>query len=360
MLSITYCITALCCFSATAIHCFNQATPVPVSYPEYFGNHFSIPEDNPITEEGVYLGRMLFYEPALSFTNQVSCATCHQQQLAFTDGKRFSAGADGVLQPRNTMSLANLLWVRRLFWDGRATGLEKQAETPLTGQHEMGQSLQAGAEKLFRKGFYEPYFKKAFGSDSITGEKIVKALAQFERTLVSANSRYDMFLRGMYKPSESELNGISLFYSGPDPARHLRGASCDHCHGGPKTYNELFHNNGLDSVPGDAGMEKLTGQATDRGRFRVVTLRNIALTAPYMHDGRFTTLEQVVSHYNEHVQQSSSLSPFLQNLSNNTNGTSLDLTRQEQKDLVAFLHMLTDSTFITDKRFSNPFIKENL
>lgn len=351
------CIAVALCLSARGLHLFNNATPLRIDYPDYFGNRILIPQDNPTTDQGVYLGRMLFYETALSANNLVSCGTCHQQKFAFTDGKQFSKGFDGTLQTRNTMSLANLLWVRHFFWDGRATGLEKQAETPLASPHEMGQSLEVSAEKLRKKHIYTSRFRDAFGSDSITGEKILKALAQFERTLVSANSRYDKYLRGQYQPAVSEINGISLFYTKSNPAKNIRGAACGHCHGGPKTFSELFHNNGLDSFPKDRGREKITGQAFDRGRFRVVTLRNIALTAPYMHDGRFSTLEEVIMHYNHHITQINTLSPFLQNNSNTANGKSLDLTIQEEKDLVAFLHMLTDSSFITDNRFSNPFLK---
>lgn len=147
------------------------------------------------------------------------------------------------------------------------------------------------------------------------------------------------------------------FFFVPDPAKHIRGATCGQCHGGPKTFSELFHNNGLDSILKDKGREAITGQDYDRGRFRVVTLRNIALTAPYMHDGRFNTLEEVISHYNEHIIKTSTVSPFLQNNSNTENGHTLDVTVQEKKDIISFLQMLTDSSFITDKRFSNPFSK---
>ncbi len=359
MLKLIYCITAVACISAISFD-NKSAEPLLIAYPDYFGNRITIPENNPTTRQGAYLGRMLFYETALSANNIISCATCHQQKLAFTDGQQFSMGVDGILQPRNTMSLANLLWVRRFFWDGRISGLEKQAEIPLTGPHEMGQTLDISAEKLRNKKIYASRFRDAFGSDSITGERISKALAQFQRTLVSAGSRYDQYLQGKYTPTASELNGLKLFFSNPNPARNIRGANCGHCHGGPKTFIELFHNNGLDRLAKDPGRENVTGQAYDRGRFRVVTLRNIALTAPYMHDGRFNTLEEVISHYNEHITQSSTLSPFLQNNSNRAEGKSLDLNLQEKKELMAFLHMLTDSSFITDKRFSNPFFKQQL
>jgi cytochrome c peroxidase len=312
--------------------------PFTPAYPSYFGSRIYIPDDNPLTVQGAQLGRMLFYETALSAGDRVSCATCHRQELAFTDGKKFSAGVDGTLQPRNTMSLANLLWVRNFFWDGRAPGLEQQAEVPLTNPHEMRQSLAVSAGKLQHKALYPPLFKAAFGSDTVTGQRIVQALAQFERTLISAGSRYDQYLQGTYQPTPAEADGIALFYG---------KASCSHCHEGPKTYGELFHNNGLDSVPRDPGRETITGQTYDRGRFRVVTLRNIGLTAPYMHDGRFPTLEEVIDHYSDHIESSATLSPFLRD--------NLKLTAEEKKDLLAFLKMLTDSAFITNPKFSNPF-----
>lgn len=332
-----------------------EPTPLVLQYPAYFGNRTFMPADNPITVEGAELGRRLFYDPILSANDRIACATCHRQEYAFTDRKRFSAGVDGTLTRRNAMSLANLLWVRNFFWDGRANGLELQAAVPMQDAHEMGQALALSAKKLQATAIYPPMFAKAFGTTNITGELITKAIAQFERTLISCNSRYDKYLQGAYHPTASELNGMNLFFTNPDAARKIRGAACEHCHGGPKTFNELFHNNGLDSIPADAGRQDITLQPTDKGRFRVATLRNIALTAPYMHDGRFNTLEEVVDHYNEHIQQSDNLSIFLQQHSNTENGIQLGLTAGEKKDLVAFLHVLTDSSFITDKRFSNPF-----
>jgi cytochrome c peroxidase len=314
--------------------------PLPLRYPAYYGNRIDVPEDNPTTEEGVALGRRLFYETALSANGKISCGNCHRQELAFTDGQTFSTGFDGTPTDRNAMSLVNLLWVRNFFWDGRARGLEQQAETPLTHPHEMGQGLCISAEKLQKKGNYPRLFKAAFGTSIISGDLICKALAQFERTLISADSRYDRYLQNAYTPTSAERRGIGLFFD---------RANCGHCHSGPKTFNELFHNNGLDSFSKDPGRETVTGQVIDRGRFRVVTLRNIALTAPYMHDGRFRTLEAVLDHYSEHIQHSATLSPFI------TEG-GLHLSVQEKNDIIAFLNMLTDSSFVTDKRFSNPFI----
>ncbi|MES2733951.1 MAG: cytochrome c peroxidase [Bacteroidota bacterium] len=326
-------------------------------YPSNFGNRFTIPADNPMTKQGVHLGRMLFYEKRLSSNNSLSCATCHQQKLAFTDGQAFSRGVDAIETKRSSMSIANLLWVRQFFWDGRAKSLEEQAITPMTDPHEMGQSLEESAKKLQQASIYPPLFKLTFGSDTITGDRITKALAQFERTLISSNSKYDQYLAGEYQPTAQEKRGHDLFMTHPAPEQNLRGANCGDCHGGYKTFMEFYHNNGLEAEPKDIGREALTKKYTDRGRFRVPTMRNIALTAPYMHDGRFKTLEEVLDHYNEHVQGSSSLAPLISEATNEIGGKSLKLTSEEKQDVIAFMHMLTDSTFITDARFSDPHPK---
>ena len=333
--------------------------PYNLEYPDYFGNRISIPEDNATTKQGVFLGRMLFYETKLSSSKTISCASCHQQKLAFTDGKAFSAGVNGIPTKRSSMSLANLLWVRNFFWDGRAKGLEDQAKFPLNDPHEMGSYLNEAVKELQKAKEYPPLFRQAFGTAEITADRITKAIAQFERTLISANSNYDKYLKGEYKPSKQELNGMELFMNSPQPEKNIRGANCAQCHGTPKMYMELFHNNGLDTEPKDIGREELTGMPNDRGRFRVATLRNIALTAPYMHDGRFKTLEEVVDHYNEHINSSKTLSISLKDRSNVINGKNLGLTASEKLDVISFLKMLTDSTFINDPKFSDPHLKRN-
>lgn len=331
-----------------------ETGPYKFIYPANFGDRISIPDDNPTTKQGVYLGRMLFYEKRLSANNTISCASCHKQERAFTDDKPFSEGIDHTLTSRNAMSLTNLLWTRKFFWDGRSASLEEQAVFPLTNVHEMGQSLDLSAQKIKNRPQYPALFKLVYGDDAITGNRIIKAIAQFERTLISCNSHYDQYLRNEYKPTEKELKGMTLFMTGPDPEKGIRGANCVHCHGGTKNYMELFHNNGLDSISADPGIENITGLASDKGRFKAPTLRNIALTAPYMHDGRFKTLEEVVDHYSDHIRQSPSLSVFLTGESNERGGTSLKLHPEEKIELIAFLNMLTDSTFIIDKRFSDP------
>lgn len=325
-----------------------------LEYPKNFGNRFSIPSDNPMQKEVVYLGRMLFYEPLLSANNQISCASCHQQKLAFTDGKTLSVGVSGKTTKRNSMSLANLLWVRQLFWDGRSSSLEEQAMGPLTHPDEMAQSLAVSCQKLEKTKLYPALFLEVFHTKKITPELITKSIAQFERTLISANAKYDQYLAGTTSLNSYESNGLKLFSSLPQPENGIRGAGCVQCHGGAKTYIELFHNNGLPIDERDLGRFEITQNAIDKARFRVPTLRNIALTAPYMHDGRFKTLENVLDHYNEHIENVSNLSPFLKNNTNEKNGKSLALTAQEKQDIIAFLHTLTDSSFIQNPAFANP------
>lgn len=346
------CLSVACGFSVvnSSVH----TEPFELKYPASFGGRFTIPADNPMTKEGVALGRMLFYEERLSVNNGISCASCHKQKLAFTDGMPFSTGVDGSGTKRNSMSLSNLLWVKNLFWDGRSASLEAQSIVPLTDAHEMGQSLEVSSKKLSETEHYPQLFEKAFGTSEIDGARISKALAQFQRTLISANSKYDQYLRGEYQPTASELKGLKLFSSAPQPDKNIRGANCIHCHAAPKTFSELFHNNGLDGVQRDLGREDVTKLAEDRGRFRVPTLRNIAVTAPYMHDGRFWSLDEVIDHYSDHINASATLSPFIAGVTNKPGSLGLKLSEEEKHDIVSFLQMLTDKEFLTNQAFSDP------
>ncbi|TYZ07644.1 cytochrome-c peroxidase [Hymenobacter lutimineralis] len=336
-----------------------SATPYDLQIPGGLPAKPAIPADNLLTVEGVALGRMLFYEPRLSRNNTLSCGSCHQQSKAFTDGRARALGVDGQQHQRSTMSLANVLWEFSLNWDGAARSLEDQARLPLENPVEMHQTLGEGVRKLQQTDLYPPLFEKAFGSRLITEANLLKALAQFERTLLSANSRYDRYLRREADLTRDEQMGALLFRSHPGEVGGIfvRGAACHHCHletTGLFSSPEFF-NNGLDAAFADTGRGGITGQVADQGKFRAPSLRNIALTAPYMHDGRFQTLEAVVDHYNEHVERAS---PFLDPnllLSNTPNGTKLDLTAKEKQQLIAFLRTLTDSAFIKDPRFSNPF-----
>ena len=197
----------------------------------------------------------------------------------------------------------------------------------------------------------------AFGSDTITEERILEALSQFERTLISANSRYDQYLQDQDVLSEEEVEGMQLFMTHPEPRMGLRGGNCGDCHGGTLLTMQTFHNNGLDEVFTDNGLGEVSGNPRQNGMFiKAPSLRNIALTAPYMHDGRFTTLEEVLLHYNDHMNYNSpNLDPLIIESSNQFNGKTLSLTEEEKRKIILFLHTLTDSTFISDKRFSDPF-----
>jgi cytochrome c peroxidase len=334
----------------------DKPTAYNLQVPSNFPALPAVPADNALTNEGVALGRQLFYEKALSLNGTVACASCHRQELAFTDGLAHSTGVNGSTTLRGSMSLANLAWEPKLMWDGAATGLESQARIPIENPLEMHQSLSAGVAKLQATDKYPALFRKAFGSSTITEANVQKALAQFERTLISGNSRYDRFRRGDATAlSDYEQQGMTLFLTHPEPSIRLRGGNCGDCHGGDLQTDHQFRNNGLDLTFTDRGLGALTGQPTDNGKFRVPSLRNIALTAPYMHDGRDTSLAQVVDHYDKHVVRNSpNIDPLLLNASNTSSGTTLNLTTSEKAKIVAFLRTLTDSTFIRDPRFAKP------
>ncbi|SNR83884.1 cytochrome-c peroxidase [Hymenobacter mucosus] len=334
-------------------------TPYALALPKNLPQTVTIPASNPLTVEGVELGRKLFYEVKLSRTGTQSCGSCHQQSKAFTDGLAHAVGVDGAPHPRGAMSLANVLWETSLTWDGASTSLEQQARTPIENAVEMHQLLADGVRKLQQTELYPPLFQKAFGSSTITEDNVLKALAQFERTLISANSRYDKYIRKEGTLTRTEQLGLAVFNNHPGEVGgiFIRGGTCHHCHLDATGLfsSPDFFNNGLDVAFADAGRASVTSLATDRGKFRAPTLRNIALTAPYMHDGRFQTLEQVLDHYNEHVLVNSpGVDPNVL-LSNTPGGTHLDLTAAEKTQLIAFLHTLTDTTFIKDSRFSDPF-----
>lgn len=358
----------LLCLSALSVLFANQCaqekvTPIPsqkvFETPAHFGNRYQIPEDNPLSQAGIELGRHLFYDPILSRDTSISCATCHQQAKAFTDGQPFSVGIDGQPLDRSAMSLVNLLWVNQFFWDGRVNSLEAQARIPIENPLEMDLSLEEAVARLENTERYPAQFKAAFKSKKITPEKILKALGQFQRTLISANARYDQIIRGDVQASEREMRAINLFMTHPVPEINIRGANCGDCHGSHLTTLNTFHNNGLDSIPADMGLAIVTGSPLDHGKMRAPSLRNIALTAPYMHDGRFKTLREVLDHYNEHIQYSETLDPLILEATNEPEGKSLLLTDEEKEDILLFLHLLTDSSFIQNPAFANPFEKTN-
>jgi cytochrome c peroxidase len=301
-----------------------------------------LPTDNPLTEEGVQLGELLFQDTRLSINNSQSCASCHAQGRAFSDTRRFSPGAQGQVGKRNAMPLFNLAWHEGFFWDGRAKTLREQVLMPVTDAHEMNESLERVVEKLAGDKAVSQQFARAYGSPGITAERMAKSLEQYLLTLLSQDSKFDRAARKLEKLTDSEARGLQLFVTEYDPARGLRGADCFHCHGGTLFSNHKFVNNGLHLAAADIGRMAVTGDEADRGKFKTPSLRNIAVTAPYMHDGRFNTLEEVVEHYSSGVARTQTLDPNLAKHPEN----GIRLTKEEKADLVAFLKTLTDETFI--------------
>ena len=318
-----------------------QTTPYVLTIPQGFPQ-MQIPADNPLTNEGVALGKRLFYDNILSGNNTQSCASCHNQTLAFTDnGTRFSTGIDGIQGTRNAQGLTNIGFNLHFFWDGRKSTLESLILEPVTNPIEMHQPWVLAMSKLNAHPEYPKLFKQAFNVDKIDSTHVTKAIAQFLRTMISSNSRLDKRLNNTGNLTNSELNGLVIF-------KTERG-DCFHCHqidGSRLLTDNQFHNNGLDATFTDLGRGAITGNASDNGKFLTPTLRNIALTAPYMHDGRFQTLEEVIDHYNSGGVSSPTVDPLMKHV-----GTGLNLTNQEKADLLAFLKTFTDSTFINDSRF---------
>ena len=296
-----------------------------------------LPRDNPLIEERVALGKALFSETALSRDNMISCSSCHVPAHAFTDGRKLSPGVEGRLGTRNSMPLSNLAWKSSFFWDGRAKSLREQALVPIQDHKEMDESLERVTHKLAADPKYPALFNAAFGSPDITAEKLGLAIEQFVLTLTSYNSKFDNALRGKATFSEEEKRGFELFMTEYEPRTGQTGADCFHCHGGPLFSDHQFHNNGLE--PGDdLGRYAITKAEADRGKFATPSLRNIARTAPYMHDGRFATLEEVVAHYNSGVHRSATLDPNLAKHPKN----GLQLSPADIQALVAFLKTLSD------------------
>lgn len=329
--------------------------PVAVELPNVFPLPvMDIPIDNPLTEAGVELGRFLFYDPILSGNEKMACADCHFPESGFTDNLAVSKGTDGIAGIRSSMSLVNAgYFTKGLFWDGRIKTLEEQALLPVEDVIELHNDWEKVVADLKEHNDYPTRFRQAFGinnSEEITKELAVKAIAQFERSLLSFNSKYDRVVRNEEFFEEDELIGFELFFDEPND---LPDAECGHCHNAPLfTVNQYF-NNGIDSVGSltdfkDKGLGAITNNLFDNGKFRAPSLRNIALTAPYMHDGRFQTLAEVIDHYNEGAHFADNIDPLIM-----TRG--LGLSEQNKKDLIAFLHTLTDTSFVNNPAYQNPF-----
>ena len=329
----------------------NTPTPSPLQIPQLFQDLILdpvIPSNNPQTEEGVLLGKKLFFDPILSDDGSLACAGCHNATNAFTDTTRFSDGIDGLFGNRNAMPLFNLAWNydNTFFWDGRDLGLENQVFEPITNPLEMHSTWEAVAEKLQAHPEYPELFNAAFRSQTIDSVLVSKAIAQFERTLISANSKFDKFLLGTANLTPEESSGFTIFM---DESK----GDCFHCHGSennPLWTDNKFHNNGLDTTFSDLGLGNVTGDPADNGKFKTPSLRNLAFTAPYMHDGRFETIEEVINHYSEGLQNSATIDPLMKKI--DQGGVQLSL--QEKADLKAFLLSLSDTDFINNPNFSNP------
>lgn len=314
-----------------------------------------IASDNPLTVQGVKLGRMLFYEDMLSKDGSQNCASCHIQEFAFSDTARFSLGVREMEGKRQAMSVVNMAWNNNeFFWDGRAHLLRDQSLLPIQDELEMDETLGGVITKLNDSKMYRDQFSRAFGSPEITEEKMSLAMEQFMNTIVSYNSKYDQFLAGNTMLTESEERGRKLYFDEYNPFfPDVSGADCQHCHGGENFENDEYMNNGLDTDADftDIGREEVSNKPEDRAKFKVTSLRNIAVTPPYMHDGRFNTLEEVIDHYNEGIKESSTVDPAILN----TKQTGLMLTDQDKIDLVNFLKTLTDDDLLTNPAYASPF-----
>lgn len=322
------------------------ATPFQLQIPEWVtaDGHLPYLPDEPMTVEGVELGRMLFYEKALSNDYSLSCGSCHLQANAFTDPRPFSVGTDGSVGTRNAMAIVNMAWDNAFFWDGRSTSLEGQALLPVVDHAEMRNTWPVVVQRLEADDRYPARFAQVFGTSTIDSMLVVRAIAQFERTLLSFSSRFDRFEYGgdSLALTPQEIRGKELFF---------REAHCGDCHMGPMLSDHSLRNNGLDLVHTDLGLGGVTGNAAHNGRFKTPTLRNIAVTAPYMHDSRFATLEEVVDFYADDVQLDS---PFLDNHMFPWMSGQVVLSEQDRSDLVAFMRSLTDHAFLTDPAFADP------
>ncbi|TNE66992.1 MAG: cytochrome C peroxidase [Bacteroidetes bacterium] len=344
----------------------------PQAYTVVKPDHFPqvpIPADNPLTVDGVQLGRRLFYDPILSADSTQSCSSCHLPQGSFTDNMATSVGIDGIFGRRSAMSLLNVAYATNgLFWDGRSPTLEDQALRPVEDPIEMHNTWPNVIAKLKAHPTYPELFRKAFGirnTSEITSELAAKSIAQFERILISSGtSRFDLYLQGDTDAlDDDELDGKLMFFD-EGAVVGLPDAQCFHCHGGLTLTGNQYFNNGLDSVAAledfpDRGRGEVTGNPYDNGKFRSPTLRNIALSGPYMHDGRFATLDEVLEHYSGNGKGVINEDPFIRQIGFPVPGTNpvqySGLTPSQKQALVKFLHTLTDTTFINNPDIQNPF-----
>jgi cytochrome c peroxidase len=318
------------------------------------------PRDNPVTDAGATLGRVLFYDRRLSRNDSVSCGSCHHQKVAFSDPEQFSTGFDGRKTKRHSLPLVNVRWfdTGRMFWDERALTLEDQVLMPIQDELEMGMTLEELVPKLEKAGYYQQLFTSAFGTPEITADRVSKALAQFVRSIVSYGSRYDQAAADGFENvfTEQEMAGRALFVGVPTQGDlsdiistgRLGRATCSNCHRGDLQAGDGLRNNGLDS---DASHDP--GRS---GHFKSPSLRNVAARARFMHDGRFKSLREVVDHYDSGIEPHPNLDGLLKR---GARPVRLDMTDAEKDALIAFLNTLTDNGLLTDPKFSDPFVRKS-
>jgi cytochrome c peroxidase len=331
-----------------------KPTPFHIEVPPGFPTKLNIPEDNPMTVEGIKLGRTLFYDGRLagrtSEGKYMSCSSCHIQGNSFIIGlpRPYPFGIDGSPTHHAMLPLINLIWNPGTYgWNGSVSSIEQDVLAVITDPTEFNSSFEAVENTIGDIPGYKELFKKAFGTDEVNVERISKAIAQFVRTLISADSKFDRYLRGEVQLSASELNGFVLFTT-------EEGADCFHCHGSagnPLFTTHLFYNNGKDTIFNDPyDRYSITGDMMQKGAYKAPTLRNIEFTAPYMHDGRFNTLDEVIEFYSHQLLWSPYIDPLMHHIS--TGGT--QLTPLEKENLKAFLLTLSDTTFLHKLQFGPP------
>jgi cytochrome c peroxidase len=330
----------------------------PVTYNLDIPSHFPrmpIPQDNPMTEKGIELGRFLFFDPILSVDSTISCSSCHDPALSFTDGRSASLGVEGRRGKRNAMSLINIGFIKNgFFWDGRANTLEAQALAPVEDPLEMANTWSNVIQKLKVHPAYPKMFREAFGindKEEITKELAAKAIAQFERTLISTNAKYDLVQQGKAQFDDFELFGQKMFFD-VDP--DIPDAECSHCHNEPLGTSDDYFNNGVQFAPNlnafpDRGRGEVTGATFDNGKFKATTLRNIFFTAPYMHDGSMSTFHEVMAHYTSGGKASDNRDPLMNDIKKR------NFTEFEIMCLTAFIKTFEDESFNTNPKFQSPF-----
>jgi cytochrome c peroxidase len=353
------------------VGCGGGSTPsYPLAVPEHFPPP-PIPADAGLTKDKVELGRRLFYDKRLSVNETISCGSCHMQQLAFTDGKALSVGATGQQTPRGAMSLGNIVYASTLTWANPLLhSLSEQAAIPMLGEDPVEMGLTGhedeALDRISAEPLYPPLFASVYGEGGITLPNVLDAIAAFEQTLVTADSPYDRWVGGDASAvSDAAERGWRLF--------HSERLECFHCHGGFNFSDSVdhgglverevgFHNNGLYDIdgkgtypPGHTGVHHVTGRAEDMGRYKAPTLRNIAVTAPYMHDGSLATLSDVLDHYAAGGKGAAAHGPKSDNALKSEFIQGFILKDDEKADVIAFLEALTDQTFLTDPKLSDPW-----